>query len=313
MDALEAAAREGKRARHLTPEEQAVNDHRKAAERLYGQDVKRAKSIIDANPICAPGVLRHLSSLGFNETPQGGGVKSLQKAARERTKQQHAAKKEAAKQVLAESSADLVPTRYNVLSALSYSLLAERCLPSIDRLVLSCANVKKMCEEAGLSASEDKQAECLRLLEFVTGIVPSQMKLWKSNGLNVWSSVIQMFRAEAESRCRVQRLRLPMQWEKDGVYTIVERDEEVLEFHVQQQVTGEKILITEEMWMGAAAMSSQLRLETNWSETGSTLELTEDVQIDNFKSLKIGVLFRQHGANRVLAVCDAADGAAEKE
>eukprot|EP00971_Amphidinium_carterae_P336133 6472330-Amphidinium_carterae.1 len=304
MDALEAAAREGKRARHLSPEEQAVNDHRKAAERLYGQDVKRAKSIIDANPICAPGVLRHLSSLGFNETPQGGGVKSLQKAARERTKEAHAAKKSAAKQVLAESGGDQVPTRYNVLSALSFSLLAERCLPSIDRLVLSAANVKKMCEEAGLSCSEDKQAECLRLLEYVTGIVPSQMKLWKSNGMNVWTSVITFLKAEAESRGRVQRVMLPMEWEKHGVYTIVECDEDKLDFHVQQQVTGEKILITEEMWMGAAAMASQLRLETNWSETGSTLELTEDVEIDNFKSLKIGVLFRQHVAKRTLAVCD---------
>eukprot|EP00971_Amphidinium_carterae_P090866 1798549-Amphidinium_carterae.1 len=146
MDLLEAAASKGKRARQLTPEEQAINDHRKAAERLYGQDVKKAKSIIDANPISAPGVLRHLSSLGFTEASQGG-VKSLQKAARERTQQQCAAKKVAAKQLIAESAGDLVPTRYNVMSSLSYTLLSERCLPSIDRLMLSCANVKKMCEE----------------------------------------------------------------------------------------------------------------------------------------------------------------------
>eukprot|EP00971_Amphidinium_carterae_P352122 6492441-Amphidinium_carterae.1 len=165
-----------------------------------------------------------------------------------------------------------------------------------------------MCEELGYSASEDKQGECLRLLEFVTGIVPSQMKLWKSNGLNMWPNVIAFVRSEAESRGRVRCVKLPMKWESDGVYTIVEQGEDKVEFHVRQQASGEKILICEDMWTGAAAMASQLRLETNWSETGCTLELAEDVDIDGFKSLKVGVLFRQHTQKRTLAFEPISDG-----
>eukprot|EP00971_Amphidinium_carterae_P345776 6486900-Amphidinium_carterae.5 len=305
MDVLEAAAMKGKRARQLTAEEQAVNDHRKAAERLYGQDVKKAKNIIEANPICAPGVLRHLSSLGFTEQAPGGGVKSLQKAARERTRQECAAKKKAAKQLVAESSGDLVPTKYNVLASLSYTLLSERCLPAIDKLMLSCSNIKRMTEELGLNACEEKQGEALRLLEYVTGIVPSQTKLWKSNGLNLWPALIEFLQKEAEMRGRVQSLKLPMNWESDGVYTIVEGNEDKLEFHVAHRTTGEKVLVTEEMWTGACAMASQLRLETNWSESGCMLELVEDVDIDNFRGMKVGLLFRQQSVKKTLAVCDA--------
>eukprot|EP00971_Amphidinium_carterae_P234492 4652883-Amphidinium_carterae.3 len=305
MDVIEVAAMKGKRARQLSPEEQAVNDHRKAAERLYGQDVKKAKNIIDANPICAPGVLRHLGSLGFTEQAPGGGVKSLQKAARERSKLECAAKKRAAKELVAESAGELVPTKYNVLSALSATLLTERCLPAIDRLVLSCGNVKKMFENGGVTASEDKQAEALKLLEYVTGIVPSQTKLCKSNGMNKWPVVIEFLQKEAELRGRVKCLKLPMQWEVEGVFRILECEQDKLEFHVQQQVTGEKVLITEEMWGGAAAMSSQLRLETNWSESGCTLELQKDCDIEGFRPLKVGVLFRQHAAKKTLALADA--------
>ena len=86
----------------------------------------------------------------------------------------------------------------------------------MDAVSLSTANIHVALKSFG--SVERKQAECLRVLEFVSGKAPSMAV---RGALTQWPQLIDHLRAAAQQRGRLERpLSLPVSWPDAGVYRI---------------------------------------------------------------------------------------------
>ena len=143
--------------RSLDAAAQAANHAAVSMEKIYKEEMAQCTAILRRHPQARAPCLRWLTSAGFTlESQPLSLTKSNQTLGKERSQATRLASAKAEKEhVVAGGSGGMVPSKYNSLSALSYTLLSERILPSLDAVSLSSANIHvamKPIEDSRLEA-----------------------------------------------------------------------------------------------------------------------------------------------------------------
>ena len=286
------------KSRKLDLSAQSANSAASSLEKQYKLELTEAISLLRRHPQSRAPVIRFLKSNGFTmEAEPLALAKSIETQGKERSV--NTRKMAAAAAAAAESGSGgkaHVPSKYNSLSAMSYSILSERVLPWLDPVSLSSPNLNAAFK--GLGKAECKQAEALRVLEFVTGKPPTfciKGSLWE------WEHLLGHLKQAADHRGRLDKpLPLPVQWAQDGVYMVqeVNADDEVIVMH---RFTEQVVAVSLSEMDPVPAAGSTFFLEHNYSELFAELQVEGGIP---GQGVAVGSLFHRHATKKRKAIAD---------
>mmetsp|Transcript_63244 Transcript_63244/g.150848 ORF Transcript_63244/g.150848 Transcript_63244/m.150848 type:complete len:313 (-) Transcript_63244:255-1193(-) len=239
----------------------------------YKEDLQKCIAILRRHVIARNPVLRYMVRAGWTETSEPA-VITKSKATIGKEKSAATRKEKAAQNQAERQSTDRIPTKYSTLGMMSYSLLSERVLPSLDFISYSQANIAAQFKKG--DGAEMKKEKCLEIIEYLTG-KPASLPL-KGENAN-WEGLYTTLREAAAVRGRMESpLRMPVDWAVCGLYRIlrVTRDDEI---HVRHQVTNSTVYIHMSEFKPVPSTLQGLVIEFNYSETFAQLSLPTERKV----------------------------------
>ena len=283
------------RSRVMNLDAQVANNATAAMEKAYKAEMAECTEILRLHPQARAPCLKFLKGAGFTmDTKPLQLNKSVEQLGKEKSITSRKAAAEAASSK--GEGKTLIPSKYNSLAAMSYTVLAERILPGLDPVSLSPANVHAALLAYPNAAS--KQLETLRILEFVSGKpanMPIRGALWE------WEQLLLHLKSSTDVRGRLDRpLRLPVDWPQHGVYSIKEvtAEDEII---VEHRFTGQVVKVGLAEFEPLPPPGSSFVLEQNFSE------LSAEITIEGGSAQQavcVGSLFHSHSTKKRRAITD---------
>eukprot|EP00971_Amphidinium_carterae_P104133 2062354-Amphidinium_carterae.1 len=253
------------RARELDLAQQADNDGVQSLEKGYRRELKEATEILKRHAVCRGPVLRFLHANKWTMTsPVMEIAKSKQTLGKERSARTRHEQAQAAQEEVADAAK--IPSKYNQLTLMTFSILAERVLPAADPVALSFPNVIASFEKK--AKAEEKKQECLRILQYATGF-PVTLSL--TGTLSTWQGFFKHLEQAVSVRGRLDKpLKLPVDWAKNGIYAVKEvtADDEVI---VVQKLNKQTIVCPLSEFNLMPPSMSGLFIAQNWSEVDAEI------------------------------------------